>query len=266
MTAGCVTSTEILEKIKLIEKRDNIEALFSCEAGSRAWGYGSPISDHDVRVVYIKPLQEYLRVETVDDFIPDHSFACSFGKIDMAGWDLRKALYLLRKSNVNLLEWVFSPVCYQETTGIVDQLKEFSKQYIYPKSVVFHCTAVSERVVKDHLKMPRVKVSSYFKAIRPLLQAQVLLSSLQFEVDVNKLLVLAVLPTQVRARISALKDAVSSLDTELVDWIDAEIRRLRSIADMQPPKVIPPSDHLDKFFCDMVIMHDRSRILGQSSF
>jgi predicted nucleotidyltransferase len=35
------------------------------------------------------------------------------GLLDISGWDLRKALQLLRKSNPPLLEWFQSPIVYR---------------------------------------------------------------------------------------------------------------------------------------------------------
>ncbi len=37
----------------------------------------------------------------------------SVGLLDLGGWDLRKTLRLLRKSNPVIWEWLQSPVCYQ---------------------------------------------------------------------------------------------------------------------------------------------------------
>lgn len=42
----------ILKKIKEIEESHNIEVLYACESGSRAWGFASEDSDYDVRLVY----------------------------------------------------------------------------------------------------------------------------------------------------------------------------------------------------------------------
>ena len=77
-------------------------------AGSRAWGFASPDSDYDVRAIYIRPQQYYLQIDEAKDtfeFIENQWF-------DVGGWDIRKALRLLRKSNATLLEWLRSPMVY----------------------------------------------------------------------------------------------------------------------------------------------------------
>lgn len=84
----------ITERLKEIEKKENIHILTAVESGSRAWGFSSPDSDYDVRFIYIRSEEDYLRLEPFRDVIelpPD-------GVLDINGWDLRKTLKLLYKS------------------------------------------------------------------------------------------------------------------------------------------------------------------------
>lgn len=53
----------IKERLSQIEKRENIRIIYACESGSRAWGFASPDSDYDVRFVFVRPVQDYLRVD-----------------------------------------------------------------------------------------------------------------------------------------------------------------------------------------------------------
>ena len=83
--------------------------LLACEVGSRAWGLDSPTSDYDVKFIYVRRLNWYLGLEEVKrDIIDDNS------DFDMNGWDLRKALQLLRESNCGVLEWLNSGLLYRE--------------------------------------------------------------------------------------------------------------------------------------------------------
>lgn len=51
----------IQEKLKKIE--ENVRIIMAIESGSRAWGFASPDSDYDVRFVYVRRLEDYLRLE-----------------------------------------------------------------------------------------------------------------------------------------------------------------------------------------------------------
>ena len=62
----------ILEKLDEIEKRENIRILHCVEWGSRAWGFASPDSDYDVRFIYVRPKDFYLRLDKTRDVIEWH--------------------------------------------------------------------------------------------------------------------------------------------------------------------------------------------------
>ncbi len=94
-----------------VEERYDVRVLYACESGSRGWGFASPDSDYDVRFLYVHPPEWYLRVEAQRDVIElpiDH-------ELDVCGWEWRKALGLLKRANPTLIEWLDSPVVYQET-------------------------------------------------------------------------------------------------------------------------------------------------------
>ena len=59
----------ILKKLEEIEEKENIKIIMAVEAGSRAWGFASPDSDFDVRFVYVRKLEDYLRLEKIKDMI-----------------------------------------------------------------------------------------------------------------------------------------------------------------------------------------------------
>ena len=60
---------EIEEKLEEIEQKEQVRILYAVESGSRAWGFASPDSDYDVRFVYVRPQEAYLRLEGVRDVI-----------------------------------------------------------------------------------------------------------------------------------------------------------------------------------------------------
>ena len=57
-----LTQEIIPAKLREIEAREHVRILHCVESGSRAWGFASPDSDYDVRFVYVRPLEHYLRL------------------------------------------------------------------------------------------------------------------------------------------------------------------------------------------------------------
>jgi predicted nucleotidyltransferase len=88
---------EIIKRLGNIEEEENVKIFYVCESGSRAWGFPSADSDYDVRFIYLNPRDWYLSVDLeqkrdiIERPIKD--------MLDLSGWDLRKALKLLRKGN-----------------------------------------------------------------------------------------------------------------------------------------------------------------------
>ena len=85
----------IQEKLHEIEKRENCRILLAVESGSRAWGFASPDSDYDVRFIYVRDKESYLKLNRPRDVIelPINDV------LDINGWDIQKTLRLLYKSN-----------------------------------------------------------------------------------------------------------------------------------------------------------------------
>lgn len=100
-----------MDHVSNIEAERGVRVLYACESGSRGWGFASPDSDYDVRFIYVHPLPWYLRVSAQRDVIE----VPISDELDINGWELRKALGLLKKGNATLIEWLDSPVVYRAT-------------------------------------------------------------------------------------------------------------------------------------------------------
>ena len=60
---------EIRENLDAIEKKYDVKILLAVESGSRAWGFASPDSDYDVRFIYVRKPEHYLKLEKTRDVI-----------------------------------------------------------------------------------------------------------------------------------------------------------------------------------------------------
>ena len=59
----------ILAELESIEAEYGARVLLAVESGSRAWGMASADSDYDVRFVYVRSVDDYLRLEDTRDVI-----------------------------------------------------------------------------------------------------------------------------------------------------------------------------------------------------
>ena len=158
---------KIKEQLRRIEDAENIKILLAVESGSRAWGFASPDSDYDVRFVYIRSLEDYLRLDAIRDVIelPIDDV------LDINGWDLQKTLRLLHKSNPTLFEWFSSPIVYQETE-FADKFRDLMMYYFSSKKTLYHYISMAEGNYREYLKGDLVKAKKYFYALRPVLACQ----------------------------------------------------------------------------------------------
>ena len=120
-------------KLKEIEERENIRVLHAAESGSRAWGIASPDSDYDVRFVYVRPMDFYLKLQDKKDFIDWELNQV----LDINGWDITKALQHFYKSNATLYEWGNSPIIYK-TTPQWEKIMKLAEEYFSGKSAMYH--------------------------------------------------------------------------------------------------------------------------------
>ena len=154
----------IREKLKEIEQREGCRILLAVESGSRAWGFASPDSDYDVRFIYVRPKESYLRLDRVRDVIevPINEM------LDINGWDVDKTLKLLHKSNPTVFEWFSSPIIYQ-TSDFAERFKSVMRKYFSSKSGLWHYLHMAEGNYREYLRGDMVKAKKYFYVLRPIL-------------------------------------------------------------------------------------------------
>ncbi len=158
---------KIQEQLRRIEEVENIKILLAVESGSRAWGFASPDSDYDVRFIYIRRLEDYLRLDAIRDVIelPINDV------LDINGWDLQKTLRLLHKSNPTLFEWFSSPIVYQKTE-FADKFRDLMMHYFSSKKTLYHYVSMAEGNYREYLKGDLVRAKKYFYVLRPVLACQ----------------------------------------------------------------------------------------------
>lgn len=154
----------ILEKLNEIERDNDVKILFAIESGSRGWGFESVDSDFDCRFVYVHKKEWYLSIFEGRDIIEIPVDAV----LDINGWDLKKALQLLHKSNVPLTEWLTSPIVYKEVPGVRKDMCDLAEQFVSPISAIHHFINLSKRSMET-MAENQIKVKKFFYALRPII-------------------------------------------------------------------------------------------------
>ncbi|WP_308462431.1 DNA polymerase beta superfamily protein [Clostridium weizhouense] len=104
----------IQAQLRSIEEKNNVKILYAVESGSRGWGFESKDSNFDVRFIYVHPIKWYLSVFEGADIIEIPVDEV----LDVNGWDLRKALKLMYKSNSCILNEFFHKTLRDFSGGI----------------------------------------------------------------------------------------------------------------------------------------------------
>ncbi len=249
-------TARILATLDDIESEHDVSVLFACESGSRAWGFASADSDYDVRFVYVHRTDWYL---SVDVETRRHVIERPLeGDLDVNGWDLRKALQLLRKSNPPLLEWLGSPILYRERTAVPDRMRALIDRYYSPRACLYHYLHMAEGNFREFLRGDTVWIKKYFYVLRPVLAVQWIergfgVVPTEFQALVDRLVPAGPLREAVD-ELLVQKRSGAELDrgpriAVIGDFIEHELASMdRPAADVSPRR--PSSDELDRLFRD----------------
>ena len=162
---------QILNKLKEIEKSKQVEILFAVESGSRAWGFPSPDSDYDIRFVYKHSKDWYLNLweqkDTIEFMTEDD--------LDGSGWDVRKAIKLLAKSNASFTGWLFSSIVYMDNNSALEQFKSLAYEEFNPVAGFYHYHSMSKNYIEE-LNEKEINLKRFFYALRTSLCANWILN------------------------------------------------------------------------------------------
>lgn len=130
----------VLSFLHKLEKEHDIKILYAVNGGSMSMGYASPESDTDVRFIYVHRPEYYFSItpkpDTINYMSDDHD-------LDLVGFELRKALSMLMKTNPIESDWLHSDVVYIEAEGFRSKMLEFEKMYYNPTHAMYHFRSIS---------------------------------------------------------------------------------------------------------------------------
>jgi predicted nucleotidyltransferase len=163
-----MTETPIARRLREIENEENIRILYACESGSRAWGFASPDSDFDIRFIYKRPLNDYLTLKEFKDTL-EYPLV---DNLDFGGWDIKKFLLHLGKSNGVMFEWLQSPIVYLDNANFRQYYLNLMPKYFSPRPAAKHYLGLAKRTLLDFGDESHVKIKKYFYILRPFFAAR----------------------------------------------------------------------------------------------
>ena len=158
----------ILKLLSEVEQEKNVRILYACESGSRAWGFHSEDSDYDIRFIYAAPPATYLGVSTPQDTIE----IAIKDDLDPGGWDVKKALGLLGKSNGPLIEWLHSPIVYIDRQNFRENWQELCRKVLQPSKLRHHYMGLAVQISRKKLAEDAPSAKAYLYVMRALLAAR----------------------------------------------------------------------------------------------
>lgn len=196
---------EIEARLAAIEASETVRFLYAVESGSRAWGFPSPDSDYDVRFVYVRQPDWYLSLVPGRDVI-ERPIA---DEIDLNGWDVRKMLGLMLKSNAVVNEWLSSPIRYRKDDPATARIAALADEIFDPRGIAQHYARLGMNAAERWLEGDEpAPVKRYFYALRPALAIRALHTNPERRPSMN---------LQTLMIESDLNPAIASLIDELVE-------------------------------------------------
>jgi predicted nucleotidyltransferase len=244
----------ILTLLSEIETSEQVRIVYACESGSRAWGFPSVDSDYDVRFIYLRPTPAYLSVEDRRDVIEE---PIEQG-LDINGWDIRKALQLLGKSNPPLLEWLGSPIVYLEKYNVAERMRALARKHFSPRVCFYHYLHMARHGQDALAGGGPLSLKKYCYSLRPLLALEWIdrglgIAPTDFRVLVESILddpglksdILQLLTVKRNGTEHTAVPPIASID----EFIDKTLIRWREVG-AAPNASAMPSDLLDQAFRD----------------
>lgn len=241
---------QIITKLQSVKQEYGVKILYACESGSRAWGFEGVDSDYDVRFVYAKTREEYLSLKEQK---PEINLGVN-DKLDIVGWDIRKTLLLLQKSNTTVCEWAASPIVYMDD-GFRRKLSLLVNECFLPKVAIHHYLG-SVKGYEAELEGDEIELKKLFYMLRAVYTARFIA-----EFDIATPINLGELRSAIRLdgidgeidallqiKRSVVEKATHKISKELKEFIKSSCANLKAYADGLPRKEKTDIKLLDKLF------------------
>lgn len=248
--------SKIQHYLSALEHEFDIRILLACETGSRAWGFPSPDSDYDVRIIYAHKEDWYLSLFEKKDSI-ERMFEDN--ELDITGWDLKKTLGLLWKSNPPLLERIQSPIIYRKDDVFIEGISELAKSCYSKIATMHHYLSMGKKVYSE-IDREDYKLKKMFYALRAAIACKWILDRDEMPpIEFKKMLETLGIDQDIFKRIVELIDLKSKAsegylhkgDYMVLDYIDDCLAEATLKANSLPSSKGSP-EKIDNFFRTMI--------------
>lgn len=254
-------NNKIKSYLEKLEQEKNVEILLACETGSRAWGFPSPDSDYDVRLIYKHELNWYLGLGKQKDSI---EMMLDDNEIDISAWDLRKSLQLLWKSNAALLERIQSPIIYKKNDEFLSGFLDLANKAYSKIATLHHYLSMAKKGLEALQENENYKLKQFFYALRASVICLWILEKdelppIEFLKAIQGLQIEQILVNRIHELIQ-LKATVSEKylhngESELIEFMVNSIKKAEQSAQSLPSSGIK-TEELNAFFIQTLRKHE----------
>jgi len=154
----------IIEKLHQIEAKHDMKIILAIESGSRGWGFAAADADYDCRFIYVHKAERYLSVFEMPEFI-EHELNETY---DIKGYDLKRAIKYIVKSQAVINEWLSSNVIYIKNESIIQRLQSLAADFFNPVPISHHYLSLARKMLAEITASDEAKIKKYFYILRPI--------------------------------------------------------------------------------------------------
>lgn len=245
---------KIINNLREIEEKRDIKILLAIESGSRAWGFSSADSDYYVRFIYANKPHLYITVfsdkDTIESMSEDHLF-------DFSGWELRKTLQLLYKSNPNLSDWLLTDKTYILNEEFLNEIRALQNVYYNPLQALYHFYNIAKKHDEVYLSKNGYTLKRFLYYLRGLLACRYILKNSKHPPVLFDMLVEATVPEleikkEIKELLSLKRKSKESdnniVAKELMDYADQMFEEYKDVIPLFRPELVKKDSRiLDSF-------------------
>ena len=224
----------ILDKLHHVETANDVKIILAIESGSRGWGFAATNADYDCRFIYVHKQEHYLSVFEQKEFIEyelDEVF-------DIKGYDLKRTLNYIVKSQATINEWLTSNVAYIKNEPVIRRLKALADDFFNPIPISYHYLSLARKMLEEITMEEEAKIKKYFYILRPIANLNYIhqFGKMPF-MEYDRTLEATTLMSDIFSAIQELKSQKMSLAEHdkipqhklLIDYFKTEIERFENI-------------------------------------